>query len=73
MSDQTTKPLASMWQGAFRLFGVDVRCHVLSDGSRIIEEDSMAALLDAMGDPGKKINQAELEAFAGWRAGKKPP
>lgn len=58
----------SVWEGTFRVYGVDVRCHVLSDGRRIIESDSMNALLEAMeakstGDPG------DLAAFDRWRRG----
>jgi hypothetical protein len=38
----------SVWQGSFKLFGVDVKCHVLSNGQRIIEADSMKEILAAM-------------------------
>lgn len=68
MSDKPELP-HSVWQGSFKLLGVDVKCHVLSDGQRIIEADSFAALLDAMGKPGAKVDEGEMEAFARWRAG----
>lgn len=44
---ETGVPTA-IWSGTFRLFGVDVRCHTLDDGQRIIEAHSMAELLTAM-------------------------
>jgi len=70
---ETEKALVSVWQGSFRIFGVEVKCHVLSDGRRIIEADSMAALLDAWGDPKPIANEGELigevERFARWQRG----
>ena len=33
-----------IWSGLFRVLGVDVRCHVLDDGRRIIDAESMEAL-----------------------------
>jgi hypothetical protein len=46
----------AVWSGTFQLFGVDVHCHVLDNGQRVIDEDSMVALLEAMsnynGEPG---------------------
>lgn len=63
----------SIWQGTFTILGVTLRCHVLRDGQRIIEADSVAALLHALGSNDPKTaarNQDEIEAFARWRAGK---
>jgi len=54
------------WSGSFDLFGVTVRCHVLEDGRRIIEAESMAALLAAMesgAEPG------DIQGFARWQRG----
>jgi hypothetical protein len=58
----------SIWQGSFRLFGVDVRCHVLSDGQRVIEADSMEELFEAMAN-GEEIGDID-EGFARWIHGK---
>jgi hypothetical protein len=63
MSDVPT----SVWQGSFQLFGVEVKCHVLSDGQRIIEADSMENLMEAMGIPGATLDHAEIEKFTKWR------
>ena len=62
----------SVWSGSFRLFGVDVKCHVLSNGQRIIEEDSMEELLRAMSDGDDLATNGdarEIERFARWRRG----
>lgn len=56
----------SIWQGHFRLFGVNIRCHVLADGNRIIDAESLFELFEAMNNPAVKMNQFELESFARW-------
>lgn len=58
----------AVWSGSFRLFGVDVKCHTLSDGQRIIQADSLAALMAAMGD-GAPSEGDEADAFASWQRG----
>lgn len=56
----------SVWSGTFRVFGVDVRCHRLSDGQAIVEADSMAELIEAMEAPdGRDLGQ--LEDFITWQ------
>ncbi len=56
----------SIWEGSFKVFGVELKCHVLDDGRRIIEADSVADLLDAMGsvDP---IDIGDLDNFVKWQ------
>ena len=66
----------SVWQGSFRVFGVDIKCHVLSDGQRVIEAESMHNLMEAMAngslDP-MDTDNSEVE-FANWIHGRgKPP
>lgn len=68
MGDEPALPHA-VWSGSFHIFGVEVRCHNLSDGQRIIEAESVNRLMEAMGAEGTVIDQAELEAFARWRQG----
>lgn len=56
----------AIWSGTFHVFGVDLKCHVLSDGRRIIEADSLQKMFVAMltaNDPG------DLEAFGRWQRG----
>ena len=59
----------SVWRGSFRLFGVDLKCHVLSDGQRIIEEDSMEDFFRAIDKPLDDQADAavdELVRFVEW-------
>ena len=50
----------SVWHGSFRLFGVDVKCHVLDTGERVIEGDSMADLLEAMQSAESSLDPGDL-------------
>ena len=60
----------SVWQGSFILFGVELQCHVLSNGQRIIEEDSMVDLIEAMKTPLEDTSEgAELTEFCEWLKG----
>lgn len=52
----------AVWEGAFTIFGVKLKCYVLDDGRRILDADDVAALFDAMGDP---KTEEECVAFAG--------
>lgn len=65
--DITGNVPTAVWEGTFRVFGVDVRCCVLSDGRKIISTDSMNALLDAMATG--TADAGDLEAFARWQRG----
>jgi hypothetical protein len=56
----------SIWQGTFTVFGVELRCHVLCSGQRIIEADSMARLIEAMEAPGDKP-VGDIEALYRWK------
>lgn len=58
----------SVWSGSFHILGVDVRCHVLDDGQRIIEADSMTALFEAM--EASTAELGDLEEFRRWQAGR---
>ena len=64
MSDSPPTPV---WSGSFCIFGVDVKCHILSDGQRIVEVDSMEELFANMNsenpDPG------QLADYIEWHSG----
>lgn len=49
----------------FKIFGVTVKCHVLEDGRRIVEEQSVADMLNAMSTPDRP-NMDEIESFHRW-------
>ena len=64
----------SVWQGTLTLFGVELQCHVLDDGQRVIEADSMAALLNAMAQPDITIGADEaIDEFTRWFHGQEIP
>jgi hypothetical protein len=66
--DRTDTTPKSVWSGTFRIFGVDVRCHVLDDGQRIIEADSVAELIEAMEAPDNR-DIGDIENFHKWQDG----
>ena len=63
----------SIWQGSFRVFGIDVKCHVLDNGQRMIEEDSMLALFAAEDRVSKEgwsaDDSPDIDAFFRWQKG----
>ena len=72
MSEQTEGRVpVAVWEGTFRLFGVDVRCYVLADGQRIVHAEDRAKLLPVLaGDPeGGPEDDDALVAFARWQRG----
>lgn len=64
MSDEL--PVA-VWSGSFKLFGVDVKCHRLSDGRNIIEEDSFHKMMEAMANGSLDIG--DVEVFTNFKNG----
>ena len=58
----------SVWQGELRLSGITLHCHVLDDGTRIIEAADVHALMEAW-ERGATATPAEIEAFARWQQG----
>lgn len=67
MTDDIPK---AVWSGSFHLLGVEVKCHVLDNGQRIIEGDSMMELLNAMADPTiDREETPDVTQFERWRRG----
>ena len=61
---------SSVGYGEFTLFGVVMKCHVLSDGRRIIEAESMEKLFEAMAEPGCAVlDEDEIARYARWSRG----
>lgn len=67
MANHAADPV-SVWQGELRMSGVTLHVHVLSDGTRIIEADDLAALMKAW-EQGVPLDDAEAAAFAHWQRG----
>lgn len=65
MSERDEIPSA-IWEGKFRLFGVEAKCYVLSDGRRIIDADDFHAIFEAMAN-GAEIMEGEMESFVRWQ------
>jgi hypothetical protein len=58
----------------FTLFGVELRCHVLSDGRRVIDAESFEnfmAMMAAAPHAGTEADLAEAQRFARWKRGEK--
>lgn len=64
MSDEELPSVT--WTGSCTVFGVELICHVLSDGRQIIEAESMHRLLEAMASP-QPGDPGDITEFAKWR------
>ena len=71
MSETVERVAQAVWSGSFRIFGCTVLCHTLDDGRRIVDAESMNALLECLTqgvatmDPG----DGQLAAFTRWQRG----
>ena len=66
----TDKCPASVWQGSFTLLGIQMKCHVLDNGQRIVEQESLGKLFEQMGESGGvPLDSKEMERFALWQKG----
>lgn len=67
LADEIDSEPVAVWEGKLTLFGIEVQCCRLSDGTNVIEADSMRRLLTALfsgeSDPG------DLEKFARFQRG----
>jgi hypothetical protein len=59
----------AVWSGTFRIWDIDLKCHVLSSGQRIIEKESFEAFMDALADGVPVADDADLMAFFRWQRG----
>lgn len=67
MTDNPTKEIPkSIKSGTASIFGVDLQFHILSDGRRVIESNSIEKLFEALENPGvsEEINKQECEKLA---------
>jgi hypothetical protein len=58
----------AIWSGTFNVWGVELRCHVLDDGQRVIEAESMERFVAAMQN-GALDQTQELTEFYRWQRG----
>ena len=66
---ETTLPHA-IWSGEFKIFGTVLRCHVLSNGKRIIDARDVAELFEVMGGDLAEQDEPGIEEFARWMSGR---
>ena len=61
----------AVWSGTFRILGMPLKCHTLSDGRRIIEATSLRHLYAEVGRgyDDVDVTDDELDAFVLWQAG----
>ena len=65
MGNKTPKSVSSK---TFRIYGIQVCCHLLDDGRRVIAADSLTKLLSAManGIPDMDLEEHDLDMFVMW-------
>jgi hypothetical protein len=56
----------AVWSGSFSVFGVELKCHVLDNGQRIIEADSMADFFNGLADADAVAEDPNLDEFVRW-------
>ena len=66
----------SVWQGSFSLYGVEIKCHTLEDGQRIIEAGCLERLLDVLAaykavsvPPSGAATESAMSDFVRWLNG----
>lgn len=55
----------AIWSGSFQIGGVEVHCHVLENGQRVIDADSLKALFGGDAD----LTSGDTASFAAWCRG----
>lgn len=58
----------AVWSGEFDLGGVKMKCHTLSDGRRIIEQESVLEFFAAV-EAGLPLDAEAVQAFGRWQRG----
>jgi hypothetical protein len=60
MGEEQERPKA-IWSGSFTVGGVEIKCHVLDDGQRVIEPESLTKLFE---EADGKLSG--VEEFTAW-------
>lgn len=63
-----------MWSGDVKLGPLTLKCHVLNNGQRVIEEESVAGFIAFMESPdaGATLTKEDVEAYLMWMRGITP-
>jgi hypothetical protein len=59
----------AVWSGVFTIWGIELKCHVLDDGQRVIDVDDFHKFIDALEGGMPMQDDADLMAFARWQWG----
>jgi hypothetical protein len=62
----------AVWEGEFTLGPITLKCAVLDNGQRIIEQESVDAFMAWLFDPGSdkfSFDEEQMEKFNRWRTG----
>lgn len=59
----------SICEGSLTIYGVEIHVHVLDNGVRVIAEDDIVKLFNAMADPNTAESEENLRAFAAFVKG----
>jgi hypothetical protein len=67
----TTPIPHAIWSGEFSIGSLTLKCHVLSDGRRVIEQESVADFMNWLehGDIRREEFEGFAEQFATWARG----
>lgn len=58
----------AIWSGTFTVWGIELRCHVLDTGQRIVEAEDMERFIHAMED-GDLDTRGDMAEFVRWQRG----
>ena len=53
----------AIWSGSFTVFGTEIKCHMLEDGTRIIEEDS---LIEFFNSKTGEADEGDMKKLLAW-------
>lgn len=60
----------AIWSNSFTIMGVEVKCHVLDNGKRVIDADSVEAFFAALASRAMTpADNVDLDSFIRWQAG----
>lgn len=60
----------AVWSGTVRVGSLELECHVLEDGRRIIEAASLERFFAALEENETHISPGDFDEFAAWYVGK---
>lgn len=66
MGDDVNDLPKSVWSGSFNVFGVELKCHMLDNGLRIIDADSIDKFLNGLANADVPAEDPNIEEFMKW-------